>query len=126
MKKIGEIIKSARLSKGMTQNELANLVGYKSRSAIGKIETGEREPSKYSIAKFAEVLDIPLIDVLSYLDWSQESEMYKKFEEIIEENKTSHPESEKSIVNMYNMMNKKQKQNLESYAEFILKNPSNA
>ena len=35
---VGEKIREARLKKGYTQTELAELLGYKSRSSINKIE----------------------------------------------------------------------------------------
>ena len=38
---IGERIYKLRTEKGMTQDELAHAVGYKSRSTIAKIEAGE-------------------------------------------------------------------------------------
>lgn len=55
---IGERIKEARLRKGLTQAELAKLLGYKSRSSINKIEVEGRDIPRSSIVKFAEILDV--------------------------------------------------------------------
>lgn len=55
---VGERIKQARLKKGYTQAELAELLGYKSRSSINKIETEGRDIPRSSIVKFANVLDV--------------------------------------------------------------------
>ena len=54
---IYERIKELRLAKNMTQDELAEAVGYKSKTAISKIERGERDISQSMIVKYAEALD---------------------------------------------------------------------
>jgi 2-C-methyl-D-erythritol 4-phosphate cytidylyltransferase len=41
----------------MSQQELANAMGYKTRSTIAKIESGENDVSQKKLQKFAEVLD---------------------------------------------------------------------
>lgn len=55
---MGERIREARLKKGYTQSELAELLGYKSRSSINKIEVEGRDIPRSSIVKFAQVLDV--------------------------------------------------------------------
>ena len=39
---IGERIRQMRIGLGLSQDELAKLVGYKSRSSINKIEIGDK------------------------------------------------------------------------------------
>lgn len=53
----GERVLALRTVKGMTQDELAIAVGYKSRSTIAKIEAGERDPHQSMIAAIAKALD---------------------------------------------------------------------
>ncbi len=53
----GERINKIRTEKGMTQDELARAVGYKSRSTIAKIESGERDVSQSMVIKFAKALN---------------------------------------------------------------------
>lgn len=53
---IGNRIKQLRQSLGMTQEELAELTGYKSRSSIQKIESGERDITQSTIVLFAKAL----------------------------------------------------------------------
>lgn len=53
----GERVLALRNEKGMTQDELALAVGYKSRSTIAKIESGERDPHQSMIAAIAKALD---------------------------------------------------------------------
>lgn len=54
---IGEAIKERRLELGMTQDELAKKVGYKSRSSINKIELSRDIPLN-RLKIFADALDI--------------------------------------------------------------------
>ena len=51
---VGEKIREARLKKGYTQTELAELLGYKSRSSINKIEVEGRDIPRSSVIKFAK------------------------------------------------------------------------
>lgn len=55
---VGEKIREARLKKGYTQTELAELLGYKSRSSINKIELEGRDIPRSSVIKFAKALDV--------------------------------------------------------------------
>lgn len=50
-------IKDSRIKIGMTQDELAKKMGYKSRSTIAKIESGENDILQSQIVKFAEALN---------------------------------------------------------------------
>lgn len=56
MATIGKNIKDRRLELGLTQEELATKMGYKSKSAINKIELGVNDVSQSKVVKFAEVL----------------------------------------------------------------------
>lgn len=56
MTKIGKNIQAARLRAGLTQEELALRMGYKSKSTINKIEQGVNDIPQSKIVKFAEVL----------------------------------------------------------------------
>lgn len=55
---IGKNILAARKELGLTQEELARRVGYKSKSAINKIETGVRDLPQKKIAAFADALGV--------------------------------------------------------------------
>lgn len=56
MSTVGENILFMRRRLGMTQEELAKKMGYKSKSTINKIELGINDIPQSKIAKFAEVL----------------------------------------------------------------------
>jgi len=56
MSGIGKHIKERREALGMSQDELAEKMGYKSRSTIAKIEKGINDVTQTNIVRFAEVL----------------------------------------------------------------------
>lgn len=67
---IGDRIAERRKQLGMTQDELAKRMGYKSKAAISKIETNVNDITQSTVVKFAEVLDTSI----NYLmGWDYES-----------------------------------------------------
>ena len=52
-KRIGKQIRNLRIKKGLSQQILAELVGYTSRSSIAKIESGEID---YPLPRFHNLL----------------------------------------------------------------------
>jgi transcriptional regulator with XRE-family HTH domain len=58
MANVGKNIAAARKRAGMTQEELAARVGYKTKSAINKIELGIRDLPQKKIAAFAAALGV--------------------------------------------------------------------
>lgn len=50
-------IKKRRLELNLSQQDLAELMGYKSRSTIARIEAGENDISQKKLLRFAEILD---------------------------------------------------------------------
>lgn len=69
----GKIIKSLRLTKGMTQEELGQALGVK-KSAIQKYESGMVENLKRStIAKMAEIFDVTPAYIMG---WGKERDTY--------------------------------------------------
>lgn len=61
---IGELIKKYREERELSQEELAKLLGYKSRSTIQKIESGEREVPRKMIARLSIVLNVSPLELL--------------------------------------------------------------
>lgn len=57
MTKLGERIKQLRVKNGLTQEELAAKMGYKSKSTINKIELGVNDIPQSRVAQFAKVLN---------------------------------------------------------------------
>lgn len=56
MTDIGKNIAKRRIELGLTQEELAKKMGYKSKTSINKIEKGINDIPQTKIVKFAEVL----------------------------------------------------------------------
>ena len=54
---IGQRIKQKREELGMSQEELATKIGFKSRSSINKIELDKQFPKQSMIAAFAKILN---------------------------------------------------------------------
>ncbi len=59
MTDIGTAIKKRREELGMTQDELAEKIGYKSRSSVNKIEKGCNDLPRNKIEVFAKALNVP-------------------------------------------------------------------
>ncbi len=57
---LGENIKQARLMAKISQEELAKRLGYKSRSTIAKIESGENDLTQKKVAAFAKALNVSI------------------------------------------------------------------
>ncbi len=88
----GERILKIRTEKGLTQDELANAVGYKSRSTIAKIEAGERDAPQTMIVALAKALGT----TPSYLmGWDEIEETLDFLDTITDPERTSEQVKEK-------------------------------
>ena len=64
-KKLGQNIKRARNNKGVSQTQLAEMLGWQSgNSRISNYENGTREPSLSDLDQIAKVLDTSIISLL--------------------------------------------------------------
>ena len=68
MSQIGENIRKRRIELKMTQEELANRVGYKSKSAINKIEQGVNDVQQSKIEQFANALNTSPSVLMGWVD----------------------------------------------------------
>lgn len=71
MSTIGSNIKKRREELGLTQEELAKKLGYKSKSTINKIEMGINDINQTKIITFANVLEVPPSFLMG---WENETE----------------------------------------------------
>ena len=62
---VGVNIKKRRFELRMTQQELADAMGYKTRSTIAKIESEENDVSQKKLERFARVLDTTVEELIS-------------------------------------------------------------
>lgn len=66
MLSIGKRIEHFREQKGLTQQELADKMGYKSKSTISKIEQRKSDINTSTAMKFAKALDLDITDLLGF------------------------------------------------------------
>ncbi len=62
---VGTNIKKRRYELKMSQQELAEAMGYKTRSTIAKIESGENDVSQKKLERFAAVLDTDVATLIT-------------------------------------------------------------
>ena len=75
---IGNRIKSRREELGMSQEELAKKVGYKSRSSVNKIETDGRGLPQNKIVLFAKALQTTPAYLMGWIDIAEENKPTKE------------------------------------------------
>ena len=63
MKGIGQMIRLARIKKGMTQADLAETIGV-SQGAVGQWENGMTIPRPKHIVRLSSLLEIPVDELL--------------------------------------------------------------
>lgn len=120
-KKIGLKIREVRKSKGLSQLELAELMGYKSRSTIADIELGNHPIQKNDVLKMSNILGVSAIDLLGF-------EKSKVIENIMEKHLVQVGVTEKSPIDKYieeiakyvseNNITKEQLQDMFDYLKF--------
>lgn len=66
MSEIYKRIRERREALGMTQDELAKKMGYKSRSSINKIESGDNDIPQSKVEAFAKALETTTLYLMGY------------------------------------------------------------
>lgn len=66
MESIGTRIRKRRIKLGLTQKELADKLGYKNKSTIGKIENGQNDITQTRIIDFARVLETDVSYIMGF------------------------------------------------------------
>ena len=64
----GEIVRALREERGLSQEQLANHLGYTDRSSIAKIETGKFGLSQDKIKKLAAFFNVSIYRIMGYDD----------------------------------------------------------
>lgn len=75
MLNVGQKIKERRELLGMTQDELAEKSGYKSRSSINKIEKGGNDLPQSKVALFAKILQTTPAYLMGWEEDSQSKDL---------------------------------------------------
>lgn len=100
-------IKNLRKQLGLSQEDLANKVGYTSPSSIAKIEKGEVDLPISKILLFAKSLYTTAADLMG---WEENDTTVSKLEQ--------HP-----LLEIYDNLNNEGQKNLMDYAEYIANKP---
>lgn len=61
----GSNVKKYRKAKGMTQQELADALGYTSKSMISTVESDKKSPACSQLKNFAKALGVSMLDLLA-------------------------------------------------------------
>lgn len=119
---IGQRIRSQREKLGLTQEELAKKLGYKSRSSVNKVETS-RELSNKKVLQYAEALDCSPAylmgweEIDSHFSGREASdEVYRKFTQNIEK----HHGEEKELIDIYRQLSDENKNKTIQYSKGLL------
>ncbi len=108
---IYERIKQLRLAQGMSQYDLAKKVGYEGRSAISKVEKGERDISQSMIEKYATALGVTPI----YLLYGEEAK----------ERPSAKMTKGEGILEAFNSLSPEKQRQFRDYLRFLLTSPEN-
>ncbi|MCI2257198.1 XRE family transcriptional regulator [Domibacillus sp. PGB-M46] len=76
MSSLGEKLYQCRVRKGLSQTQVANLLGF-STSSMSGYEKNVRKPTNAKLARFAELYEVPIAFRLYLWDESSESSRYK-------------------------------------------------
>lgn len=102
---LGDRVKHLREKKGMTQEELAQKLGKKSKSTVAHIETGNRDIPRSMVVELAKILEVSPCYLMG---WEEEKEIAP-----IETNRS----------NLRELLNKLTEQEIDSmidYAHYLL------
>ena len=99
MAKIGSRILELRKQAGLTQQELANKIGYKSKSAINKIELGLRDISQSKIVLFANALNVSPAYLMGIEETTKE---------------------ENELISLINQLNEEELKELSNFVDYII------
>lgn len=83
--KIGRRIKMIREQLGMSQEELAHKIGYKSKSSINKIELGIQGLTQSKIKKIADALQTVPGEIMGWADERKTLSPYEVLEQYYDE-----------------------------------------
>lgn len=115
---IGRRIREKREALGMTQEELAQKLGYRNKSTIAKIETGTNDIVQSKVIEFADALNTTAAYLMG---WDNETPQKKKDAEgDFENQKTTNADYKlQKIIGYYNEMDDIGKNELVDQAEYI-------
>ena len=119
----GQIIRMLREERGMTQETLAELMGYSHKSSINKIEMGKADLPQSKLIAFAKILGVTPCELLGYEPTPATEEQKKLWDEkfntnnslanevvLIEQIQKKYGKSAVQILQLFNSLNESGKQ----------------
>lgn len=85
MSNIGERIKKRRKELGITQEDLSNKLGYRSKTTIAKIENGTNDIMQNRVMDFAKALQTTPAYLMGYADLNEQNDISDKLKELIDQ-----------------------------------------
>lgn len=82
-KLLGKRLKELRKSKGLKQEQLAELVGFESSNAISNIENGYNYPSIQNLEKILKVLNTSFIEIFDFSHLQEPNNLIKEINNIL-------------------------------------------
>ena len=64
-KELGKRLRAIRKQKGLSQSQLADLMGYKDHSTLAKVETGVNDITIETLYKYSSILGVDVVDILN-------------------------------------------------------------
>lgn len=104
----GDNLKKARLEKGLTQEELAKMIGV-AKSTLTGYERGNREPDVLKIKKLAKILDIDANTLIGIEIISEENNLPSIL-----------TEDEQYLLNSYRVLDYKEKEFIQQCCDYVL------
>lgn len=81
--KFGKRLKELRKKAGLSQQQLAELVGMESLNNISKLETGEQLPKKENLEKLCKVLNVEARDLFDFGHIKSKDELFDEILNIL-------------------------------------------
>lgn len=86
MQEIGKLIRSRRIQLNLSQQQLADLMGYQSRSTITKIEKSKQDIPRSKVSEFAKALKTTPEYLMGWEEVSSEMDTMQKLKETFSTN----------------------------------------
>ena len=100
-KNFGKRLKEIRKRKGLSQQQLAELVGMESTNNISKLESGEQLPKKENLEKICEVLNVDVKELFDFGHLKNRSEIIKEITQALDKLTLKDLQYFKRIIDAY-------------------------
>ena len=124
MPEIGKRIRTRREELGMTQEELASRLGYKSKTTIAKIENGTNDIVQSKVIEFAQVLDTTPSYLMGWLQYDERTFGKEASDDKViklAQNLLKFHGSGKQLMDNYEQLSDNNKKKVVDYSENLLK-----